>query len=111
VAGLTEPTYRRTAANFLCRWAVHELVEFAVRNDVSLGKLLTSNVPWQREPRRDVPMILSPSGTRLRRKSGGNVLTRQCSAFNPDALHDIVGTQCMYCCLAGFVPAVVRRIQ
>jgi hypothetical protein len=28
-------------ANFLCRWAVQELVEFAVRNEVSLGKLLT----------------------------------------------------------------------
>jgi hypothetical protein len=44
VAGLTEPTYRRTAANFLCRWAVQELVEIAVPNDMSLGKLLTSNV-------------------------------------------------------------------
>jgi hypothetical protein len=75
VAGLTESTYRRTAANFLCRWAVQELVEFAVRNEVSLGMLLTSSVPWQREPRWDVPMIPSPP------------------AFNPDGLHDIVGTQ------------------
>lgn len=111
MAGLTEPTYRRTAANSLCRWAVQELVEIAVRNDMSLGKLLTCDVPWKREPRRSVSMILSPSGTRLRRKSGGNVLTRQCSVFNPDGLHDIVGTQCMYCCLPGFVASVVRRIQ
>ena len=82
-----------TAAKVLRRWVVQEPVEIAVPSEVSLGRRLTSSFPWIREPRGDVPMILSPSGTRLRRKPGGNVLTRQCSAFNPDSLHDIVGMQ------------------
>jgi hypothetical protein len=42
VACLTEPTYRRTAVNFLCRCEAQGLVEVAVRNEVSLRKLLTS---------------------------------------------------------------------
>ena len=42
MACLTEPTYRRTAVNFLCRCEAQGLVEVAVRNEVSLRKLLTS---------------------------------------------------------------------
>jgi hypothetical protein len=108
-----------TAANVLRRWLVQEPVEIAVPSEVSLGRRLTSSVPWIREPRRDVPMILSPSGTRLRRNVWHTVeeeAGRECVnqtvlslQFGWPARHR--GHAVNVLSPPGFVASVVRRME